>query len=226
MMLTEKKTIKLVVVDDHNLFRKGLIKLITLADTEEKYEVLFEAESGNDLKNKLSAELMPDIVLMDIDMPEMDGYQAVEWLNRYHPDIAILVISMFEKEEGVLRMLRLGIRGYLSKDIEVEDINRALEAISNKGYFYADFVSGIINQQMQGKPTAGSQVVAKPSFSETELKLISLVCTELTYVEIADRMHVSPKTVDGYRDALFRKLGVKTRVGLAMYAVQQGIVRF
>jgi DNA-binding NarL/FixJ family response regulator len=226
MMLTEKRKIKLAVVDDHNLFRKGLIKLIMLADTEEKYEVLFEAESGNDLKNKLSAALMPDIVLMDIDMPDMDGYQAVEWLNRYHPDIAILVISMFEKEEGVLRMLRLGIKGYLSKDIEVEDINRALEAISNKGLFYADFVSGIINQQMQGKAAAGSQAVVKPAFSETELTLISLVCTELTYVEIAERMHVSPKTVDGYRDALFRRLNVKSRVGLAMYAVQQGLVRF
>ncbi|MFC0518954.1 response regulator [Mucilaginibacter angelicae] len=226
MMLTEKRKIKLAVVDDHNLFRKGLIKLIMLADTEEKYEVLFEAESGSDLKNKLSAAAMPDIVLMDIDMPDMDGYQSVEWLNRYHPDIAILIISMFESEEGVLRMLRLGIKGYLSKDIEVEDINRALEAISNKGLFYADFVSGIIAQQMQGKPSAGGTAVIKPAFSETELTLISLVCTELTYVEIAERMHVSPKTVDGYRDALFRKLGVKSRVGLAMYAVQQGIVRF
>ena len=225
----DKKQIKLAVVDDHNLFRKGLIKLITLADKEGKYDVIFEAESGTDLKAKLNAEQRPDIILMDIDMPDMNGYEAVEWLNKYHPDIAVLVISMFEKEDGVLRMLRLGISGYLSKDIEVEDMNRALEAISNKGLFYADFVTAIINQQLQGQGSNAAAQKAKADevvFTETDLTLIRLACTELTYVQIADQMNISPKTVDGYRDNLFRRLGIKSRVSLAMYAVRHRLVDF
>ncbi|SEO50968.1 response regulator transcription factor [Mucilaginibacter sp. OK283] len=224
-MLYDKK-IKLAIVDDHNLFRKGIIKLITLADKGNKYEILFEAESGEDLKTKINIAELPDIILMDIDMPDMNGYEAVEWLNKCYPDIPVLIISMFEKEEGVLRMLRLGIKGYLSKDIEVEDINRALEAIVNKGYFYSGFVSDIITKQLNDKNsnTVNAAQINKTTFTEVELTLIKLACTELTYLQIADKMNISPKTVDGYRDNLFRKLGVKSRVGLAMYAVQHGIV--
>lgn len=228
-MQSGKRKIKLAVVDDHNLFRKGLIKLIMLGDSEDKYEILFEAENGLELKSKIGPSCMPDIVLMDIDMPDMDGYETVSWLNSYHPEVAVLVITMFENEEGVLRMLRLRIRGYLSKHIEVEDMTSALEAISNKGYFYAGFVTDIISNQLNGQGLRPENLNGrdnKPKFSETELTLIRLACTEMTYVEIADQMNISPKTVDGYRDTLFRKLGVKSRVSLAMYAVQHGLVKF
>ena len=122
-MIADKKKITLAIVDDHNLFRKGLIKLINLGDKENKYVILFEAENGEDLKLKLNNLDLPDIILMDIEMPDMDGYEAVSWLQKFHPDINILVISMFESEETVVRMLRLGIKGYLSKDIEVEDMH-------------------------------------------------------------------------------------------------------
>src|SRR5882757_10296356 len=135
------KKIKLAIVDDHNLFRKGLIKLINLGDKENKYTILFEAENGNDLKEKLDKRFLPDIILMDIDMPDMDGYEAAQWINTYYPDINILVISMFESEESIIKMLRLGVKGYLSKDIEVEDMHTALEAISSKGFYYSDFVA-------------------------------------------------------------------------------------
>ncbi len=228
-MSSESKKIKLAIVDDHNLFRKGLIKLINLGDKENKYTVHFEAENGEDLKEKLNNKNLPDIILMDIEMPEMDGFEAVAWLQKYYPDINILVVSMFESEETVLRMLRLGIKGYLSKDIEVEDMHAALEAIASKGFYYSDFIAGIMAHNIQHPDTSGdlksSEIQQQQMMSENEREFLKLACTELTYQQIASKMNLSPKTIDGYRDALFHKFGVKNRIGLAMYAVKSGFVK-
>jgi two-component system invasion response regulator UvrY len=223
-----KSKIKIAIVDDHNLFRKGLIKLINLGDTDDLYSIIFEAESGLELKDKLDKTNLPDIVLLDIDMPDMDGYSTVDWLRKYFPAINILIISMLESEEAVIRMLRLGVKGYLSKDIEVEDMHKALHAISNKSYYYPEFVTGIMAQSLQKHPETTELDVLPISahkLSENEMQLLKFSCTELTYHQIADKMNLSPKTIDGYREALFRKLNVKSRVTLAMYAVKSGIVK-
>ncbi|HMK26482.1 MAG TPA: response regulator transcription factor [Chitinophagaceae bacterium] len=225
-MITDKKKIKLAIVDDHNLFRKGLIKLINLGDNENKYVIQFEAENGEDLKTKLNNRDLPDIVLMDIEMPDMDGYETVDWLQKYHPDISILVISMFESEETVVRMLRLGIKGYLSKDIEVEDMHAALEAIAQKGFYYSDFVSGIMAHTIQANAIDDYSKKGMPdNMSENEREFLKMACTELTYLQIAEKMNLSPKTIDGYRETLFHRFDVKSRVSLAMYAVKKGFVR-
>lgn len=217
--------LKIAIVDDHNLFRKGLIKLINLSNTQNNYTVIFEAENGNDLKEKLNKKTIPDLILMDIDMPDMDGYEAVSWLQKYHPDISILVVSMFESEESILRMLRLGVKGYLSKDIEVEDMHTALEAIVNKGYYYSDLVAGVMAEKIKNDPK-GEVISGKANdLSENEREFIRLACTEFTYQQIADQMHLSPKTIDGYREALFRKFNVKSRVGLAMYAIKNDLAK-
>lgn len=212
--------IKLAIVDDHNLFRKGLIKLINLGDAHRRYIVLFEAESGLDLKEKLHKRNIPDIMLMDIDMPDMDGFETVSWLRQFHPGIRILVISMFENEESILRMLQLGVRGYLSKDIEVEDIHRALEAISSNGYYYSERATEVRDQKLQNNGSGNQQV---QNMSEREREFMKWACTEMTYQQIADVMKVSPKTIDGYREALFQRFNFKSRVGMAMYAVKHGI---
>jgi len=225
-MVTANLQIKIAVVDDHNLFRKGLIKLINLGDTKNKYTILFEAENGIDMKEKLNKKSMPDIILMDIDMPDMDGYEAVDWLRKYYPDINILVVSMFESEEPILRMLQMGVKGYLSKDIEVEDMHLALEAIANKGFYYSDMVSGVMAQNIQNYTIEGGIKGGKMSdLSENEREFVKLACTELTYIQIADKMNLSPKTIDGYRESLFHKFNVKSRVSLAMYAVKNQFVK-
>lgn len=228
-MNNQNDNIRLGIVDDHNLFRKGLIKLINLADTDNRYEVIFEAENGYDLKDKLNIKLLPDIILMDIDMPDMDGYQAVEWLKGNYPSVNVLVISMFESEEAIIKMLRMGVKGYLSKDIEVEDMHMAIEAISRKGFYYSDFVSGVmannIKQQICGEiPEAGATNMNFNELSAKEKEFLKLACTELTYQQIAEKMNLSPKTIDGYREALFHRFNVKSRVSLAMYAVKNRFV--
>ncbi|SRR5258706_227250 len=227
-MATGKSPIKIAVVDDHNLFRKGLIKLINLGDTHSRYTILFEAENGFDLKEKLNKTLLPDIILMDIDMPDMDGYETVDWLHKYHPDISILVVSMFETEEAIIRMIRMGVKGYLSKDIEVEDMHLALEAIANKGFYYSDFVSGVMANNLQIHEFSENNSIGNEpwsNLSENEREFLKFACTELTYQQIADKMNLSPKTIDGYRETLFHRFKVKSRVSLAMYAVKNGLVK-
>ena len=164
----------------------------------------------------------PDIILMDIDMPDMDGFESVEWLQRTHPSVKILVISMVESEQEILRMLRLGVKGYLCKDIEVEDMHRALETIASNGYYYSDIAAEVLNQNLGNN---GKKNDAAIYLSENEREFLKLATTEMTYQQIADKMNLSPKTIDGYREALFHRLHVRTRVTLALYAVKHGIVQ-
>ncbi|MXV14811.1 response regulator transcription factor [Hufsiella ginkgonis] len=227
--MQRKSPLKLAIVDNHNLFRKGLITLINLAD-KHNYLVVFEAENGRDMIKKLDSKALPDIILLDLDMPVMDGFESMSWLRDRHPEIAVLVISMVESEEAVVRMLRLGVKGYLSKDIEVEDIHQALQAIHSKGFYYTDFLTGVlIGNLSQGAHNeadpASEKSPAWKNLTENERKFITLSCSELTYEQIADKMCLSPKTIDGYRYTLFNKFNVKNRVGLVLFAVKTGLFK-
>lgn len=212
--------IQIALVDDHNLFRKGLIKLINMGDTHQRYHILFEADHGNHLKEKMVTPPFPDIILMDIDMPEVDGFEAVEWLQRTHGDVKVLVMTMLESESAILRMLRMGVKGYIHKDIEVEELHAALETIAANGFYYSEAASEVLHQNLNGLERAGNAV----HLSENEREFIKWAATDMTYQQIADKMNLSVKTIDGYREALFRKLHVKTRVTLALYAVKHGLV--
>lgn len=212
--------IQIALVDDHNLFRKGLIKLINMGDTQQRYQILFEADNGNQLKEKMVTPPFPDIILMDIDMPEVDGFESVEWLQRTHADVKVLVMTMLESESAILRMLRMGVRGYIHKDIEVEELHAALESIAANGFYYSDAASDVLHQNLNGSEKSGNAV----HLSENEREFIKWVATDLTYQQIAGKMNLSAKTIDGYREALFKKLDVRTRVTLALYAVKHGLV--
>lgn len=227
-MSYRKPPIKIAIVDDHNLFRKGLITLINLAD-KQNYLVVLEAESGKDLIKKIDKKALPDILLLDIDMPDMDGYETMSWLKIHYPTIAVLVVSMVETEEAIIRMLRLGVKGYLSKDIEVEDIHQALQAISSKGYYYTDFVTGKLIQSLQTDHSANSEgVIENPiwtSLNENERKFIEFSCSELTYEQIAEKMFLSSKTIDGYRGKIFTRYNIKSRPGLVLFAIKNQLFK-
>ncbi len=219
-----KQVMRLALVDDHKLFRKGLISLIEMVCSN--CEILFEADNGADLQQKLIKGDEPDIILMDVNMPYMDGFASVQWLNEKFPFIKILVVSMIEKEESIVRMLRLGVKGYLSKDVEPKELGEALDAIMHKGFYYTDFITGKLVHSLQSE---NNLIVEKTSairsMNDREKDFLSLACSELTYNEIAAQMFLSPKTIDGYRNSLFEKLNVKSRVGMALYAVKHGLVQ-
>lgn len=214
-------TVSIAIVDDHTLFRKGLIRLIELVGSQ--YVIAFEADNGKDLQEKLLTFPAPDIILLDINMPQMDGYQTVQWLNEQHPLTKVLVVSMIEKEETIVTMLKLGVKGYLGKDVEPKELSEALHAVMNKGYYYTDFITGKLVHSIQiGKENTTKEL---PPMNDRELDFLKLACSEMTYNEIAAKMFLSPKTIDGYRNALFERLNVKSRVGLALWAVKHGIVK-
>ncbi len=220
--MSQTPQVKLALVDDHTLFRKGLISLIDMVS--DNYTILFEADDGKDLQTKISKKNEPDIILMDIHMPNMDGFEAVEWLNIHYPLVKVLVVSMIEKEETIVKMLRLGVKGYLCKDVEPKEMGDALRSVMNKGFYYTDFVTGKLVHSLQFEGNGNSHKNPQVLINDREREFLKHACSELTYNEIASLMYLSPKTIDGYRNALFEKLNVKSRVGLALFAVKNGFV--
>lgn len=212
----------LAVVDDHRLFRKGLISLINMACPG--YKILFEADNGKDLQERITTSDLPEIILLDVNMPAMDGFECVKWLRTHYPSIKVLVISMIEREETVVRMLRLGVGGYLCKDVEPADLRDALGEVARKGFYYTDFITGKLVHALQNGNHENT-VSKFEEMNDQERKFLQLACSEMTYHQIADKMFLSPKTIDGYRSALFEKLKVRSRVGLALFAIKQGWVQ-
>lgn len=218
-----KRIMRLALVDDHKLFRKGLINLIEIVCSD--CTILFEADNGADLQRKLTKSNEPDIIIMDINMPQMDGFASVQWLNDNFPLIKILVVSMIEKEESVVRMLKLGVKGYLSKDVEPTALGEALDTIMNGDFYYTDFITGKLVQALQnGHHIHSKKREALQLMNDREKEFLKLACSELTYNEIAAQMYLSPKTIDGYRNALFEKFTIKSRVGLVLYALKHELV--
>lgn len=214
--------INVALVDDHVLLRNGLANLITSFGD---YNVLFEADNGLDFINKVAQHSTPDIVMMDINMPEKDGYDSTLWLSKNYPDIKVLALSMYDNENAIIRMFRAGAKGYILKDCDPSELRKALLSLANRGYYYSELVTGrLIHTINQSASEDENNLKNAFQLNKREVEFIKYACSELTYKEIADRMFLSARTIDGYREALFEKLHVKTRVGLAMYAIKNGIV--
>lgn len=205
----------IVIVDDHSLIASSLEKLV---NSFNNFNVLYHAKNGRDLQQKLEdfSEL-PEIILLDLNMPVMDGFETMEWLAKNQPDIKVLVLTMEDDESKILKMLCNGAKGYLLKDIHPDKLNEALVQTLEKGYYHSEKVAETLLHSLH------SDENEKPTFKKREIDFMKLACSEMTYKEIADKMNLSPKTIDGYRQDLFNKLDVKNRVGLVIYALKNDI---
>lgn len=216
--------IKVALVDDHVVLRKGLANLISILG----YTVHFECDNGKQLTSKLNKQDLPDIILMDIDMPEMDGFEATLWMRKHYPSVHVLALSMYDDENAIILMLRNGAKGYISKGIEPTELRVAIDAVVKEGFYYSDTVTGAlvnsIHHMDDGDPDDDHKLLLR--LSEREIEFLKFAGTEMSYKEIAERMYLSPRTIDGYRDRLFEKLNIKSRVGLVLFAIKNGIVRF
>lgn len=212
---------KIALVDDHQLFRDGLSEIISgFPDCE----VVLEADNGADFINKLRPPNIPDIVLLDINMKEMDGFQTVTWIRTQHPQIKVIALSMYEDESSIIRMLRSGACGYILKDIRKQELHQAILLVAEKGFYHSDLVTGkLIHSIHAMDQDVHNDMNGLLKLSSKELEFLRLVCSELTYKEIAQSMGLSPYTIDGYRDSLFEKLNIKSRVGLVLYAIKRRI---
>lgn len=213
----QTEPIKIAIVDDHTLFRNGVAALMS---EFKELEVVFEAENGRQLQQLLPKKPLPRVILMDINMPVMDGYDATTWLRQKYPDVKVLALSMFEDDRAVIKMIKCGASGYILKESKPKQLLEAIIAINEKGIYLNELVSGKLMRSLINNEKE------KPEFSKNELEFLKLCCSELTYKEIANKMCVSPRTVDNYREALFIKLQLKTRTGMVLYAIQNMVFKF
>ena len=209
------KKYEIAIVDDHLLFSNSLKKLI---DGFADYEVVKQLGNGKELISYLeSSESSPDLVLLDVKMPVMDGKETMEWIFNHHPQQKVLVLSMDDDETTIIHMLRKGAKGYILKDIDPIKFKEGLDNVIHRGFYHSERVSAVLLGEIH-KESEDIQL------NDRELMFLDLVCSDKTYKEIASEMYLSPKTIDGYRANLFKKLNVRSRVGLAMYAIKHGLV--
>lgn len=212
------KKVQVAIADDHVLLRNALARMV---NSFEGYTVMLEADNGKDLRNGIIKHNVPEIVLLDVNMPEMDGFETTQWLHKNYPHIKVLVLTMLSDEKTIIKMFRLGAKGYLLKNADPDEFKKALDSISNKNVYLSEYVSNKLVSGLHSDPEKDSQPII---LNEREREFLRWTCSELAYKDIAEKMHVSPRTVDDYRQSLFNKLKVHSRVGLVMYAIKNGIV--
>lgn len=214
------KEILIAIVDDHTMFRQGISSILS---ESEEIRIVFDAANGSELKEKIATHPVPHVVLMDITMPKVNGYDATRWLKQNYPLVKVLALSMFEEDEPIIKMLKCGAGGYILKESTASDLVFAIKTIAEHDYFLNNLVTGKLIRSLQDEvktPNTANDLTAN------ELKFLELCCSELTYKEIATKMCLSVHTIDNYRDALFQKLDLKSRTGLVLYALKNNIASY
>jgi two-component system, NarL family, invasion response regulator UvrY len=209
--------IKIALADDHTILRKGVVEILSKFDN---LSVVLEAGNGKDFIEAIKKEtLLPDVCIVDINMPVMNGYETTSAIREQWPEMKILALSMYDTELNIIKMLRNGAHGYVLKDSDPEELRFAISEVVRHGIYHSEFVTGRL-MRLAHDP----DIKMAAELNERETQFLELCCTELTYKEIAEKMFLSPRTVDGYREALFKKLEITTRTGLVMYAIRAGMV--
>jgi DNA-binding NarL/FixJ family response regulator len=216
----ENKEIRIAVVDDHTLFRQGISSLLS---ENEEIKIVFDAANGAVMKEKITKHPLPHVVLMDITMPLVNGYEATRWLKQNYPSVKVLALSMFEDDEPIIKMLKCGAGGYILKESNASDLMYAIKTIAGHDYFLNDLVSGKLLRSIQDEVKTPDPVA---DLTANEIRFLELCCSELTYKDIAGKMCLSPHTIDNYRDALFQKLDLKSRTGLVIFALKNNIASY
>jgi DNA-binding NarL/FixJ family response regulator len=214
------KEILIAIVDDHTLFRQGISSILS---ENEDIRIVFDAANGTIMKEKIATHPLPDVILMDITMPQVNGYDATRWLKQNYPSVKVLALSMFEEDEPIIKMLKCGAGGYILKESTAADLEFAVKTIAEHDYFLNNQVTGKLIRSLQEEvknPNAVNNLTAN------EVRFLELCCSELTYKEIAFKMCLSVHTIDNYRDALFDKLDLKSRTGLVLFALKNNIASY
>lgn len=203
------------IVDDHQLFLKSLGLML---NSFKIYDVVVEALNGKDLQEKLAQnKKIPSIMLIDVNMPEMNGIETAKWMSAAYPDCKLVALSMNDSDTVIIDMIKAGCCAYLLKETHPDELEKALAEINSKGFYNADASNINFRRLLQSEKEA-------IHINEKEKQFLQYACSDLTYREIAALMFLSERTIDGYREALFRKLKVESRVGLAMEALRKGLV--
>jgi len=212
--------IKIAIADDYKVYRDGLKVGLS---SDDSLEVIAEADNGEDLLKEFEKQL-PDVVLMDLKMPIMDGMETTKLVRKNYPSVKVLVITMYEDEKFIIHMMENGANGYLLKNAEPDEIRKSIHAVHENGYYFND----VVNKALLKKLVLKNNL--KPSFNqdieltERELQVLKLICEEKTAAEIGKEIFLSPRSVEGIRQRLIEKVGVRNTAGLVMFAAKNGIV--
>jgi DNA-binding NarL/FixJ family response regulator len=210
--------IKIAIVDDHKLVSKAIENMIS---SNLNFEVVMNCFNGEDFLNELKvATVIPEVVLMDINMPRKNGIETTLEVMAKYPDLKIIALTMEDNESTIISMLKAGAKGYLLKDMSPDILFDAINIVHEKGIFYTDIVTQSL---LKIKTEVKATLEINKSLKDRETEFIRLTCSELTYREIAEEMCVSPRTIDGYRDSIFVKLNVKSRVGIVLFAIKHNL---
>ena len=212
--------IKVAIADDHKIFRKGVI-LSLRPFTNIKF--VQEAENGQDLIDGL-AKSEPDVILMDLRMPQKDGIETTKQIAKQYPAIHIVILTMFEDERFVSHLMEIGANGYLLKSADPSEIRRAIMDVAEKGYYLNNFVNRILLKKSHSKQKTIPSLSSEITLNEREKDVIKYICMEFTATEIAQKMDVSPRTVEAIKDRLMEKFGTKNTAGLVFFAVKNNLI--
>lgn len=204
------------------MLRNALSQLI---DSFGNCKTIHQAGNGKELIENIKAGRLPDVVLLDLNMPEMDGFETASWLQKNTPQVHVLMLTMYDSELSLILLLKAGVKGFLKKDIHPSELKFAIESVVQSGYYYSNHSTGRLMNLFKNNPDRDMSL-QKAMLSDQELQFLKLACSDLTYKEVAQKMNLNPRSVDTLRDQLFFKLDVKSRVGLAMVAIKQGVVTF
>ncbi|MDQ3277120.1 MAG: response regulator transcription factor [Bacteroidota bacterium] len=212
--------IKVAIADDHKIFRKGVI-LSLRPYTNIKF--VLEAENGDELLAGL-AEAAPDVVLMDLRMPQKDGIETTKIVSKQYPNMFVLVLSMYEDERFVSHLMENGANGYLLKNAEPQEIRKAIMDVYEKGYYLNNFVNRILIKKAHSKQKSIPSLNSEITISDKERDVLRFICMEFTAQEIAQKMDISPRTVEAIKDRLMERFGSKNTAGLVFFAVKNNLV--
>lgn len=219
-----KNPIRLGIVDDQILFLKGLKMLI---NSFKDIELVLEAQNGSDLLNVLTT-VQPDVLLLDLKMPGMNGIEATEKVKALYPSIKIILLSMHDDEQLIAHLMKIGANGYLVKNEQPAIVETAIHAVMERDYYFNDYVSKALMSSMQKNnrkfnPTSSLQ--DQIDFTQRELEILGLICREYTTTEIAKELFISHRTVESHRKNMLEKSGARNMAGLVVFAMQNGLVK-
>lgn len=213
--------IKIAIVDDHTMMVHAIANML---NQKQEFRVCMTARNGKNFIEQLSTiPEEPEMVLLDINMPLMNGWETADWILSHKPQMKILCLTMNDDDVSIIKMFKHGAKGYVLKDAEEEELFKAIQSVMDKGFYYSDYVAQVMINSFKDEQVQDESINHK-QLKDRELEFLILCCSELSYKQIAELMYLSPKTIDGYRDDLFQKLGVKSRIGLVLYAIKAGIV--
>ena len=212
--------IRIAIADDYKIFRDGL-KVGLSAD--ENLEVVFESDNGEDLLKALETDV-PDVIIMDLKMPIMDGMEATKMVRKQHPSVKVLVVTMYEEDKFIIHLMEKGANGYLLKNAEPDEIRKSIYAVHENGYYFNDLVNKALLKKLVLKNNLKPSFNQNVELTEREMEVLKLICEEKTAAEIAKEIYLSPRSVEGIRQRLIEKVGVRNTAGLVMFALKNGIV--